>query len=227
MTITNNLAVFAGISNTLTSVGSNGQVLTSNGSAASWVSPAAGGQYQYVLYLSGTNTWTAPSNVTSVRVTVVGGGGGGATNNGACLTGGYGGTGGVAIGYYTVTPGSGYTVTVGAGGSGGASGVHAGSAGGTSSFGSLVSATGGGGGLTNGTGGSNGTGSSGNLRNGSILNGVYPYFVGPTNTNQSGSTSALTYSIGSNIIPGGNGQGVNTGNAAGGMGGIILIEYIG
>jgi Phage Tail Collar Domain len=42
MTTTNNLSVLARTANTLTSVGSNGQVLTSNGTAASWQSPAGG-----------------------------------------------------------------------------------------------------------------------------------------------------------------------------------------
>lgn len=68
---------------------------------------------------AGTYSWVAPSCVTSVAVVAVGGGGGGLLNN---YRGG-GGSGG-GLGYrnsQSVTPGSSYTVVVGAGGSGGCS----------------------------------------------------------------------------------------------------------
>lgn len=62
----------------------------------------------------GTNTWTCPAGVTSVEVLVVAGGGGGGSFNG-----GGGGAGGLIYrNNYPVTPGNGYTVTVGAGGLG-------------------------------------------------------------------------------------------------------------
>jgi fibronectin-binding autotransporter adhesin len=58
----------------LTTVGTSGNVLTSNGSA--WVSQAisAGGNYILRTYASPA-TWTKPANLKAVRVTVVGGGG--------------------------------------------------------------------------------------------------------------------------------------------------------
>lgn len=62
---------------------------------------------------AGTYSWVAPTGVTSVSVVAIGGGAGG----GLCS-----GTGGGGLGYknnYAVTPGSSYTVSVGAGGTGG------------------------------------------------------------------------------------------------------------
>lgn len=76
------------------------------------VTPVAAGQQAYTT--AGTYSWVAPADVTSVSVVVVGGGGGG----------GWGGTtagGGGALAYknnISVTPGTSYTVVVGAGGSG-------------------------------------------------------------------------------------------------------------
>jgi hypothetical protein len=92
--------------------GCNGQVFTSSG------------------------TFTVPTGVSAVKVTLISGGGGSrATNYNQCAGGGGGG--GVAIKYVTgLTPGSTVTVTVGA--AGGVSG-----SGGTSSFGSHCSVTGG------------------------------------------------------------------------------------
>ena len=43
MTITNDLSNLAGIANTINNVGSNGQILTSNGSAVRWAAPATVG----------------------------------------------------------------------------------------------------------------------------------------------------------------------------------------
>jgi hypothetical protein len=67
---------------------------------------------------TGSTTWTAPAGVTSVQYLVVGGGGGG---GGAYDVGGGGGGGGglVLTGTKSVTPGSTYTIVVGAGGAGG------------------------------------------------------------------------------------------------------------
>lgn len=120
---------------------------------------------------AGTYTFTAPAGVTSIDVQAAGGGGG---NGGSCqvygelsgrdagygyitASGGAGGTGELVTKTVSVTPGSSYTVTVGAGGTNGAninpgSSLHStarapsGTAGGASSVGSLVTARGGGGG---------------------------------------------------------------------------------
>jgi|9_EtaG_2_1085328.scaffolds.fasta_scaffold32813_2 hypothetical protein len=79
-----------------------------------------------------TYTFTCPTGITKVRVRCWGAGGGGPSN--ASHAGGAGG--GFAIGEFDVEVGTNYTVTVGAGG------VHN-TSGGTSSFGTLISATGG------------------------------------------------------------------------------------
>lgn len=83
-----------------------------------------------------TGTYTVPPNCSKLHILCVGGGGGAA---GYCESGG---AGGYAEGVYTVTPNTTYTVTIGAGG--GAVGYYAAAGnGGTSSFGALISATGG------------------------------------------------------------------------------------
>ena len=81
---------------------------------------------------NGVYSFTAPTGTTAVRVRCWGAGGGGSQ------TANYygGGGGGFSIGEFAVEAGKTYAITVGAGG-------IANSAGGTSSFGSLISATGG------------------------------------------------------------------------------------
>jgi hypothetical protein len=86
----------------------------------------------------GTFTFIAPTNVSSIIVEAWGGGGcGGSGSSTSDTAGGGGGGGGYAKGMVNVTPGAGYSVIVGTGGTGGGSG-------GTSSFGvSLIIASGG------------------------------------------------------------------------------------
>lgn len=57
--------------------GSSGNVLTSNGTT--WTSAAAGGGSLQTEIFTSPGTWTKPSTVTQVRVTVIGGGGGSAS----------------------------------------------------------------------------------------------------------------------------------------------------
>jgi hypothetical protein len=143
----------------ITSAGTSGNVLTSNGTA--WVSQAisAGGDYVMQIYTTPA-TWTKPAAIKAVKVTIVGGGGaGGGTAHPAGSKAGGGGAGGAGILYLDAPaiPGP-ITVTVGTGGTGGTS---TGPSGGTSSFGPLLSATGGAGGGApaggTGTGGAGGT----------------------------------------------------------------------
>lgn len=90
------------------------------------------GTGRYRLIMQG-QTWVVPAAVVSIRVRLCAGGGG-------SLTGGKGGSGGgYAHGVFAVTPGNSYTATVGAGGTSGGSPT----AGSSSSFGALISATGG------------------------------------------------------------------------------------
>lgn len=168
-----------GVEQSIASVGTSGQVLTSNGAGSlpTFQTPAGGGGLGGTTVFTANGTFTIPAGKTVVKVTVVGGGGG----SGASGFDGYGGAGGgggggAAIKYLTgLTPGNTLTVTRGAGGSGAASSGSVGSAGGTSSVASgtqtitTISATGGAGGTSSintgrsANGGTGGTGSNGDL----------------------------------------------------------------
>jgi hypothetical protein len=209
--------------NTLTkatlTAGSGISVINGNGSIQ--IATTGGGQLAYALYTSGSGNWTCPNGVTKVKVTCIAGGGG---SNSSFEPGGYG---GCAIGIYTVTPGNLYAYVVGAGGALNASGQ-------SSSVSGLCSATGGASG-TSGSRGANGAGSNGTFYNGSIGNisyytvgvqyyfdfiGVYMFTGKPRNT--STGTAAISWSASSLFCPGS----IAT-FATGGVGGVILIEYIG
>lgn len=95
-----------------------------------------------------SGTYTKTDGLVSARVETVGAGGGGggaqATSPSAASCGGCGGGGGYSMELLNaVSIGATETVTVGAGGAGGAAGQNDGATGGTSSFGTLLSATGG------------------------------------------------------------------------------------
>jgi hypothetical protein len=115
------------------------------------VFPAAGGGVTpKTSIFTSTGTFTAPSGTQYVEVFLVGGGGGGGAaqrSANQCAGGGGGGGGVVNWRKLSVTPGTSYTVTVGAGGSG-ATGAAAGAVGADTTFGSLATAWGGGGGGT-------------------------------------------------------------------------------
>ena len=60
----------------LTSAGSSGNILTSNGTA--WTSAAApAGGFSNIQVFTSNGTFTVPAGITKAKVTVVGGGGGG------------------------------------------------------------------------------------------------------------------------------------------------------
>jgi hypothetical protein len=197
-------------------------ISVTNGSGSITIATTGSGQLAYALYSSGSGTWTCPNNVTKVKVTCIAGGGGSGGNYGDP-----GGFGGCAIGIYTVTPGTAYAYSVGAGGAVNASGQ-------SSSVSGLCSATGGASGTT-GSRGANGAGSNGTFYNGSIGNisyytvgaqyyfdfiGVYMFTGKPRNTGTG--TAAISWSASSLFCPGS----IAT-LATGGVGGVILIEYIG
>jgi hypothetical protein len=158
----------------------NGQVATVgdysytyNSTTDSWEGVLGGssGSGTFAQVFTSSGTFTVPTGVTAVKVTVIGGGGGGAGGNQQPCGGGGGG--GVAVRWVTgLTPGATETVTVGGGGTGGVGGAGgvgvAGTGGGTSSFGTHASATGGSGAPagtfnTPNVGGAGGSGSSGNI----------------------------------------------------------------
>jgi hypothetical protein len=117
----------------------------------------AGGPYvgQRSQVFTSSGTFTVPTGVTAVRVTIAGAGGGGSRTNTCGCNGGYqsasGGVGGAAISWITgLTPGGTVAVTVGTGGNSANTGAGGGNTGGTTSFGAYCSATGGTGGTYNG-----------------------------------------------------------------------------
>lgn len=172
----------------------------------STVYPAAGGGVtQKTQEFTSTGTFTVPSNCTTIEILLVGGGGGGAsTSNVSSVTyAGGGGGGQVVKKYLTVTAGSTYTVTIGAGGAGATANASNGSVGGNSSFGSLLVCGGGGYGGTRNTAG--GAGAAG------------------TNAQGGGYPGGTTYSFTStwSAAPGGSGggSGSDTSDVPGGTGG--------
>lgn len=201
--------------------GTSGQVLTSAGaSAPTWSTISSSANPQYALYTSGTNTWTCPTGVTKIKVTVIGGGGGGAFWSNIDAYGG--GAGGAGCNYYTVTPGTGYTVTVGAGGNGSSG---AGGNGGTSSFSSLISATGGVGSVNYQAAGADGTCANGLLGTKSILAGLFGFNGLASSTYASNTAQTWTAALG--YTPGARGLRYNACQGSGGVGGIVYIEYVG
>ena len=114
---------------------------------------------------TGTYTPTSGMRYCIVEALGAGGGGGGAGSNN--VAGGGGGAGGYSQAIFTAADiGSSVTVTIGAGGSGGAAGNNVGSSGGSTTFGALITCTGGAGGVA-GSGAfgyaAGGTGSGGDL----------------------------------------------------------------
>ncbi|MCC6601215.1 MAG: hypothetical protein IT223_11165 [Crocinitomicaceae bacterium] len=135
--------------------------------------------YSSITYSNyGTYSWKVPACASYICIEAWGGGGGGGGN--ATQSGSYAGAGGGgAYGQecFNVTPGTTYTVTVGAGGTGGSSSGGAGGSGGSSSVGSLITAGGGYGGTGNagGAGGAGGTSTAANnISGGDGTNGNSP-----------------------------------------------------
>ena len=141
------------------------------------------GGFCYLVFKSGTNSWTVPSGVTSSSILVIAGGGAG----GSGAWGGGGGAGGVVYdSSYALTSGNTYFLSIGAGGSGGAatlsSSTNASSSGSDSWFfsNSTLVAKGGGAGASYAYGQSSGTLCSG--RNGGSGGGSTECADGSVNT---------------------------------------------
>jgi hypothetical protein len=201
------------------SSGTSGQVLTSGGPGAgvSWAT-AASGQLQTELFTA-PGTWTKPASCTQVRVSVVGGGGGGGFPTNIV-----GGNGGFVQAICPVS--SPVSITIGAGGAGGPAGSTNGS-GSTTSFGALVSCTGGtGGGPT-----VSGTPGTGTISVGTALRNNFQGTDGTIlvgNRQPSGSTPAIQYSITGPFQAGAGGGATNTpAQSGGGTGGAVVVEFVG
>lgn len=194
-----------------------------------------------------SGTFTVPIDVTKLKVTVVSGGGGGGGAATSFRWGNGGGSGAMAVDYIVdMTPEAEIAVTVGAGGTGGV-GSAAGTSGGVSSFGDIISCTGGAAGLSNRS--SSGTAAAGGTASAAfyIQNGKAGGFGGATYDGAVGGSGAGLdqYTINSvggagrvnTTGNGGNGQfygaggggayrsstGTSTGGA--GSGGFVLIEW--
>ena len=167
-----------GAEQSIASVGTTGQVLTSNGAGAlpTFQAASAGGLGGMQVYTTAqTNTaFTIPAGITKLKVTVQAGGGGGAASGagdfGIVSFGGSAGGGGTAIQFLSgLTPGNTILVTVGAGGTGGTAPSSNGGPGGVSSITSgsqtisTISATGGAGGLVSQQNANGGSASGGSL----------------------------------------------------------------
>lgn len=125
--------------NTLQTTAASASSYTGGRGAIAYYASASGSNI--VWNSNGISTFTVPTGITAVKVTLCGGGGAG--GSGAASQGHPGGSSSAyVISFLTgLTPGAAITVTVGAGGVGQANAT--GTAGGTSSFGAYVSSTGG------------------------------------------------------------------------------------
>ena len=216
-------------------IGSNNTVLTSNGSTATWAA-AGGGQLQTQIFTS-PGTWTRPSSATTVKVWVAGSGGGSPnTQPGGGPWPGQGGSGGFAVAA-NVPVSAPVAVTVGAAGTTpGPGGQSGGNSGNTSSFGALVSATGGAGGPNSPGGiGANGTGTvsagtaiyTGACTFGTTLGGATVF---PTSKQSFAPRAGLAWSSASNVAPFYGSGGLSPGSIGegyGGIGGVVIVEFVG
>jgi len=220
---------------TKTTLTAGSGVTITNGAGAITIAASGGGSgFSNIQVFTSNGTFTVPTGITKVKVTVVGGGAGGAfgANVPTCpfspIGGTGGGAGGAAIEIISgLTPGGTVAVTVGA--AGGLGNICTGTgqtAGGTSSFGAYCSATGG----ATSTVGGLGSGGDLNIRGGpGGQNGAYPGNATLTSYGGVGGSSILggggaMASTGGAYGGGGGGGGPNTSGGAGAAG-VVIVEY--
>jgi hypothetical protein len=214
--------------------------ITDNGTAVSSTLPFT--LTPTLQSFTGSGTFTIPTGVTAVKVTLVGGGGAGGGST-AANNGGGGGAGGIAVKFLSsLTPGNTIAVTVGAGGTGvSAAGGNNGSAStiasGTQVI-TTVTANGGSGGSSSGTASAGGNGAAIST-NGDINGAGAP--GANSSTGNLGGWGGATFlggpggtaagAAGNNAVANtgsGGGGGGAAGNAAGGNGaaGIVIFEWV-
>jgi hypothetical protein len=169
-----------------------------------------------------SGTFVVPTNVTKIMVELWGGGGGGGSgypfsdsDGTGDWTGGGGGAGGYGWNVFNVIPGNSYTVTTPADADGG---VH----GGTTSFGSLMSATGGSPGAYA-TRSSTGSGGTGGISTGGVIN----FTSGSGFDGWRGGQGGGAWRGGGGSVegPGSGGNGGNGNPGEGAGGGIVIVYY--
>lgn len=230
--------------------GASGNLLTSNGTTWTSAAPASsyvGGRGQT---FTGNGTFTIPTGITAVKVTVVGGGGGSGGGGNSLQASGGGGGGGAAISFLTgLTPGNTLTVTVGSGGTAGNTSGGNGGAGGNSSVASgtqsISTITGNGGSGSNGTatlpfdGGAGGSSSGGTInivgQGGGAGSGTITCAFGISGTGGSsilggggrGRIGSNLTGFAGNLYGGGGGGSCGGGGNAGAAGaaGVVIFEW--
>lgn len=191
------------------------------------------------VFFPSSGTWTAPTGITTIFLTILSGGG----NGGNASSGGSGGGGGGGGGSgalllnfpYTVTPGNTYTVTIAAGGSptvfdilslsGGSNGTSAsgspGGGGGAASSGGTIDFA---------SGGNGGNGAAGNGAAGGAGGGATSYGGGGSAGGAGGGGNGGNGGNGSGYGSGGGGAGGggnsgSPGNPGSGTTGFIIVQY--
>lgn len=192
--------------------------------------------FSTMLVYTASSGWTAPAGVTKVKLRMVGGGGSGASSASGSNPGGGGGGGAYVETVVTVTPGTTYTVTVGAGGSNNSAGTASSFAGQTAGGGSA------GGAGTSSAPGAGGAGGSGSITGAGIVvpggagsfgiyyssscveggNGGGTPFASPVRAIGTPGT-ALAASPG--LLYGGGSTGCTGTGYANGGGGVVILEY--